>query len=126
MIHLDTNFLVRLLIAKSDEAALVDRWLVLGKPLAASAVVWSEFLNGPVTSAEVIYVESVLESRIIPFGKSEAALAADLFNKAGRRRGSRFDCLIGATAISNQAEFATSNESDFKALVPFGLNLVKK
>jgi predicted nucleic acid-binding protein len=45
MIHLDTNFLVRLLIAKSDEAVLVDRWLALGKPLAASAIVWSEFLK---------------------------------------------------------------------------------
>jgi predicted nucleic acid-binding protein len=126
MIHLDTNYLVRLLIAKSKEAVLVDRWLVLGKPQAASAIVWSEFLNGRVTPAEVNYVESVLESRIIPFGKPEAALASDLFNKTGRRRGSRFDCLIGATAISNQAEFATSNESDFKPLVSFGLKLIKK
>jgi predicted nucleic acid-binding protein len=126
MIHLDTNYLIRLLIANSTEAAAVDRWLLLGQPLGASAIVWSEFLNGPVNPAEVNYVESVLESRIIAFGRPEAILASDLFNKTGRRRGSRFDCLIGATAILNQAEFATANGSDFKSFVPFGLKLAKK
>ena len=126
MIHLDTNYLIRLLIANSAEAIGVDRWLILGHPLAACSVVWSEFLNGPVTPAEVSYVESVLESRIISFGKLEAILAAELFNKTGRRRGSRFDCLIGATAILNQAEFATSNESDFRPFVPLGLTFAKK
>ena len=126
MIHLDTNYLIRLLIANSSEAVAVDRWLLLSQPLAASAIVWSEFLNGPVKPAEVNYVESVLESRIIVFSKPEAILASDLFNKTGRRRGSRFDCLIGATAILNQAELATANESDFKPFVPFGLKLAKK
>lgn len=103
MIHLDTNYLIRLLVANSAEAVRVDRWLILGHPLAASAIVWSEFLNGPVTPAEVNYVEAVIESRIMSFGKAEAALASELFNKTGRRRGSRFDCLIGATAVLNQA-----------------------
>lgn len=126
MIHLDTNYLIRLLIAKSAEAVLVDRWLTSGQSLAASAIVWSEFLNGPVTPSEVAYVESILESRIIPFGKSEATLASDLFNKTGRRRGSRFDCLIGAVAILSQAEFATANENDFKPFASFGLNLIQK
>jgi len=46
-----------------------------------------------------------------------------LFNKPGRRRGSRFDCLIAATAILAQAEVATVNQSDFKVFVPHGLKL---
>jgi predicted nucleic acid-binding protein len=46
-----------------------------------------------------------------------------LFNKTGRRRGSRFDCLIAATAILDQAEVATVNETDFKVFVPHGLKL---
>jgi hypothetical protein len=34
---------------------------------------------------------------------------AELFNKTGRRPGSRFDCLIAATAMLAQAEIATVN-----------------
>ena len=67
--------------------------------------------------------EAVLQSRILPFGQPEAVLAAELFNKTGRRRGSRFDCLIAATAIRAQAQVATVNQSDFIAFVPHGLKL---
>ena len=84
---------------------------------------WTEFLNGLVTGGETIQVEAVLQSRVVSFGKAEAVLAADLFNKTGRRRGSRFDCLIAATAILNQAKLATVNQSDFKAFAAHGLTL---
>ena len=124
MIHLDTNYLVRLLVPGSSQALAIDQWLLLGHSLATSAVAWSEFLNGPVTPVEISRVEAVLESRIIPFGRSEALMAANLFNQTGRRRGSRFDCLIAATAISNQAELATANLSDFKPFAQMGLKLV--
>lgn len=123
MIHLDTNYLVRLLIHGSAEAAAVDQWLAAGQSLATTAIAWSEFLNGPVTPQEISHVEAVLESRIIAFGKAEAIQAADLFNQTGRRRGSRFDCLIAAAAISSRAELATANQSDFKPYVAFGLKL---
>lgn len=124
MIHLDTNYLVRLLVAGSTESGLVDQWLASGQLLAASAVAWSEFLNGPATAIEVARVEAVIETRIIPFGRAEAAVAANLFNQTGRRRGSRFDCLIAATAVLNQAELATSNVADFKPFSALGLKLV--
>jgi predicted nucleic acid-binding protein len=62
-----------------------------------------------------------LQSRIIPFGRPEAVKAADLFNQTGRRRGSRFDCLIAATAMLAQADVATVNQSDFKLFVSLGL-----
>ena len=65
----------------------------------------------------------MLQSRIVSFGQPEAVLAAELFNKTGRRRGSRFDCLIAATAILAQAEMATVNQSDFKVFAPHGLKL---
>jgi predicted nucleic acid-binding protein len=99
MIHLDTNYLIGLLVKGSPEANHVDVWLTSGKAIAASAIAWTEFLNGPVTPLEVSRAEAVLQSRIIPFGRKEAALAAELFNQTGRRRASRFDCLVGATAI---------------------------
>ena len=101
----------------------MDGWLTAGESLAASDIVWTEFLNGPVTPLEVVRAEAVLQGRIIPFGRTEAALAAELFNKTGRRRGTRFDCLIAATAILSQAEIATVNQSDFKIFVPHGLKL---
>lgn len=123
MIHLDTNYLIGLLIQGSPQALDVDGWLAAGEALAASAIAWSEFLNGPVTPLEASRVESVLQSRILAFGRTEAVLAAELFNQTGRRRGSRFDCLIAATAILSKAEMATANQSDFKTFVPHGLRL---
>jgi len=121
MIHLDTNYLIGLLVRGSREAIEVDGWLANGEPLAASAIAWTEFLNGPVTPTEIGRAEAVLQSRIVPFASPEAVLAAELFNKTGRRRGSRFDWLVAATAILGQAEVATVNHSDFKPFTPHGL-----
>jgi predicted nucleic acid-binding protein len=123
MIHLDTNYLIGLLVRGSHEASEVDQWLAAGESLAASAIAWTEFLNGPVTASEARQVEMVLQSQIVSFGKAEATMAADLFNKTGRRRGSRFDCLIAATAIFNQSELATLNRADFKVFTSHGLKL---
>jgi predicted nucleic acid-binding protein len=123
MIHLDTNYLIGLLVKGSPQALEVDGWLAAGQPLAVGAIAWTEFLNGPVSSLEVTRAEAVLQSRIVPFGRPEAVLAADLFNRTGRRRGSRFDCLIAATAMLAQAEIATVNQSDFNAFTPHGLKL---
>ena len=61
MIHLDTNYLIGLLI-KGSQAGEVDRWLAAGQTLATSAIAWTEFLNGPVTSLEVSRVEAELYS----------------------------------------------------------------
>jgi predicted nucleic acid-binding protein len=123
MIHLDTNYLIGLLIKGSPQALEVDGWLAAGEPLAASAIVWTEFLNGPVTATEMSRAEAVLQSRIIPFGRAEAATAAELFNKTSRRRGSRFDCLVAATAAVARAEIATVNQADFKPFLAHGVNL---
>jgi len=121
MIHLDTNYLIGLLTKASPQASDVDGWLTAGQSLATSAIAWTEFLNGPVTPVEVTQVEAVLQSRIVAFGAREAALAADLFNRTGRKRGSRFDCLIAATAITAQAEVATANHADFNVFISHGL-----
>ncbi len=102
-----------------------DRWLVSGESLATSALAWSEFLNGPVNGTQVALVESVIGSRGVPFDGATAVVAAALFNKTGRRRGSRIDCLIGATAIRDQADLATENHKDFTPFVTYGLRLLR-
>ena len=124
MIHLDTNYLIGLAARGSSPAQNVDKSLAEGEPLAASALAWTEFLNGPVSADEIALVESVIEENLIPFEKRTAVLAAQLFNQGGRRRGSRFDCLIAATAILADAELATENKNDFVPFVPFGLKLI--
>ena len=68
MIHLDTNYLIGLLVKGSGQAMEVDGWLAAGEPLAASAIAWTEFLNGPVTPVELSRAEAVLQSGIVPFG----------------------------------------------------------
>jgi len=83
MIHLDTNYLIGLLVKGSPQAADVDGWLAAGPSLAASAIAWTEFLNGPVTPVEVSRVEAVLEGRIIPFGQPEAVLAVTCSTRPG-------------------------------------------
>ena len=124
MIHLDTNYLIGLAVRGSSPAQNVDKCLAAGEPLAASALAWTEFLNGPVSADEIALVESVIEGNLVAFEKSTAVLAAQLFNQAGRRRGSRFDCLIAATAILAGAQLATENTKDFTPFVPFGLKLI--
>jgi predicted nucleic acid-binding protein len=123
MIHLDTNYLIGLAVRGSSPAQNVDHWLVTGESLAASTLAWTEFLNGPVSADEIALVESVIEGRLVPFEKPTAVLAAQLFNQTGRRRGSRFDCLIAATAILAGAEFVTENRNDFTPFVSLGLKL---
>ena len=67
MIHLDTNYLIGLLVKGSPQALHVDAWLAAGQSLAAGAVAWTEFLNGPVSPLEVSRTEAVLQHDIRPW-----------------------------------------------------------
>src|SRR5580698_6170995 len=100
MIHLDTNLLIDLVTAGSPHIALIRRWLQEGEKLAASAIAWSEFLNGPHTKEQKDAVFAVLEQRVIDFTRDQAETASRLFHYTGRRRGSHADCMIAAAAMS--------------------------
>jgi len=64
MIHLDTNILIDIVTAHSPQVPLVREWLSEGRVLTASAVAWSEFLNGPHSHAQKDAVRAVLAGGI--------------------------------------------------------------
>jgi predicted nucleic acid-binding protein len=124
MIHLDTNLLIDLVTIGSPSFAVIRKWLENGEKLAVSAIAWSEFLNGPHTKLQKDAVHAILEGRIADFTAKEAEQASRLFHYTGRKRGSHFDCMIAACAMSKDVQVATRNISDFEKFVPYGLKLL--
>ncbi len=123
MIFLDTNFLVHLLVPSSKEAILVEEWFNAGETVAINLIVWAEFLCGPVTTTQEKAARNLFPDPEL-FDKSDAEKSAELFNLAGRRRGSMPDCMIAATCLREGASLATQNADDFRRFVPAGLKLI--
>ena len=123
MIHLDSNYLISGVKRTTPEASAIQQWLLNGEILACSTITWSEFLNGPVTPAQVATARAFLTGGCADFEEAHAERAADLFNRIGRLRRLKFDCLIAASAIVAGAELATGNATDFRLFVPHGLKL---
>ena len=122
MIHLDTSFLIGALAPGSQEDARLREWIGANEPLGMSTVAWAEFLCGPVDEA-ALSVASVVVGRQSPFTEEMAVIAARLFNGSGRRRGTKVDCMVAATALAEEAAVATSNPDDFRRFESFGLAL---
>ena len=123
MIHLDTNVLVDLATAGSLAGLSAKSWLEAGETLGTSAIAWSEFCNGPLSSAQKDAVFAVLGQQISDFTWREAENAARLFNLGGRRPGSHAHCMLAAAAMAAGATLATFNVADFSRFVPMGLSL---
>jgi predicted nucleic acid-binding protein len=121
--HLDTDFLIRSLLPGTPEDRLLKKWVRTRDPIAVSAIAWTEFLCGPLESAQTELLADVVGDPI-PYIGEDAALAARLFNRSGRRRGSLADCMIAATAIREDAVLATCNLADFRRLESHGLRIV--
>ena len=123
MIHLDTNFIIGLVSPVSPLKSRLSVWLNAGEKLATSSIAWSEFLTGPVSQQEVRDAATMIEGRIIVFGVREAELAANLYNRTERKRVTRTDCFVAATAIRARSSLATLNQKDFAPFVAAGLHL---
>ncbi|MBF6567928.1 MAG: type II toxin-antitoxin system VapC family toxin [Candidatus Binataceae bacterium] len=113
IIHLDTSFLIRALSANSAQDKQLREWIAEGVKLGMSAIGWSEFLCGPLDSGQLALAAAIV-GEPEPFVLEDSSRAAELFNRAGRRRGSLVDCMIAATAIRTGARLATANRADFK------------
>ncbi len=123
VVHIDTSFLIRALVAGSPESRALQRWVSAGAVLAVSTLVWCEFLCGPVDAeAEALALRVVRVQ--VPLGVGEATAAAGLFNETGRRRGSLSDCIVAATAMRSGARLATTDREDFRRFEAHGLELV--
>lgn len=123
MIHFDTNALIALPQWARQGHAVVKR-VARGEAAAVCALVWYEFLLGPLVDGEAELAHAFLGGRIEPVGAEDAALAAKLFNAAGRRRTLKTDALIAALAIRAEADFVTINVADFEPFIQHGLRLV--
>jgi predicted nucleic acid-binding protein len=123
MIHFDTNALVAL-PQWAREGNDVVRRVVAGEAAAVCAVVWYEFLLGPLAEDEAELAHAFIGGRVEPMTEQDADLGARLFNACGRRRNLKTDALIAATAIRSKADFVTVNVADFKPFVAHGLRLV--
>ena len=124
MIHLDTNVLIALADPGSNESQIVSEWVKRGEVLGISSVAWTEFLCGPVLLRQRQTAQAMLEQPE-PLTDDDAALAAYLFNKLGRRRGSLLDCMIAAIAIRSNAHLYTLNIEDFAPMEALGLSLYR-
>ena len=123
MIHLDTGFLISALRRGSAEDRRLREWLAQSQSIGISAVGWAEFLCGPVDVHDVELAARVLHEPV-PLLAPDAGMAAELFNLAGRRRGSLNDCMIAATALRAGASVATTNLTDFRRFTPAGLRVM--
>lgn len=123
MIHLDTSFLISALRPGSAEDRRLRAWSAAKERVAASAVAWAEFLCGPLSATHLDEADRIVGPRV-DFTGGDAALAARLFNDAGRRRGTLPDCMIAVVALGRGARVATADEADFRRFEAFGLELV--
>ncbi len=123
MIHLDTNFLIGALVGGSAADRQLRTWLAAGEPIGTSAIVWTEFLCGPLEEASIGFAARLIPNPE-PYTATDAAMAARLFNANGRRRGTLIDCMIAAIAIRTAAPLASFNQTDFRRFEAHGLTLV--
>lgn len=123
MKHLDTNVLIELTDNESINRPRIRRRIADGEKFACSAISWSEYCNGPFSEPQKQFLLQIIDQTIIPFDREQAELAADLFNKTGRKRSSKSDCMIAASAIHHNAPISTNNLKDFQNFIPHGLLL---
>ncbi len=124
MICLDTNYLIRGLIPATEEAVRITDWLEDEEPICIPAIVWYEFLCGPVSKEEIRLARAIATADVVVFGDAQGIEAAHLFNAVKRNRGLRVDAMIAGTAILAKARLATRNRADFEPFVAHGLHLI--
>ena len=108
MVHLDTNFLIEALKPNSPEQTQVLAWWSAPHDdVNVSVVVWAEFFSGPLTQTQEQTARNFFPTPK-PLLPIDAELAAQLFNKTGRRSRTLTDCMIAAVALRCQANLSSN------------------
>lgn len=123
MICLDTNVLIMGLVAGSGEANRILGWHDAGERFCAPAIVWYEFMCGPVDGEQIAAIRHLI-AEIVTFDDVLAEESARLFNAVGRLRHIRIDTMIAATAIAKGIPLATGNREHFAQFTAHGLRLM--
>lgn len=123
MIHLDTSILIDALTGPRRSATALRRFIEQGERVGFSTIVLYEWCRGPRRAAELEAQEALFPAdTAAAFGRTEAALAADLYHRVQRPRGREIDLAIAACAIAQDAALWTLNRADFTDVS--GLRLV--
>ena len=113
-VHLDTDFLVRAVMAAGSER---DRLLALAESdaeIGMSAIAWFEFARGPRSPEELALASLFIEDEdVVPWTAELANLAADTFRALGMPRRRANDIAIATTALACGAVLWTANGRDF-------------
>ncbi len=115
MIHLDTSLLVDALTGPRRSAGALRKTIERGERVTLSTLVLYEWRRGPRQPEELAAQEALFPNEsVVPFGRQEAVLAAELYRAIRRPRGREIDLAIAACALANEAEFWTLNPQDFR------------
>lgn len=114
MILLDTSVLVDSLTGPRRSARALRRAIAQGERVVLATLVLYEWLRGPRRPEELAAQEALFpRGSAIPFGPTEAATAAELYEKVSRARGRGIDLAIAACAIGADARLWTLHVVDF-------------
>lgn len=115
MIHLDTSLLVDALTGPRRSAGALRKTIERGERVTLSTLVLYEWRRGPRQPEELAAQEALFPNEsVVPFGRQEAVLAAELYRAIRRPRGREIDLAIAACALANEAEFWTLNPQGFR------------
>lgn len=115
MILIDTSALIDSLCGPRHSFRSLQTFIASGERVVLSAVVLYEWLRGPRALQELMDQEGLFpQKQVIPFGSSEASVAADLYRTVKNPRGREIDLAIAATCIVRDAALWTLNEADFR------------
>lgn len=122
MIFVDTSSLIDALCGERRSAPQLRRFVERGERLAIASIVLYEWLRGPRTATELEFQEQLFPSeQAVPFGTTEAIVAANVYRKIRSPRKREIDVAVAAVAIARDAALWTLNESDFRDIA--GLRL---
>ena len=114
MILLDTSALVDALTGLRRSGAALVEAARRGERLAFSTLVLYEWLRGPRREAELADQEALIPAAsALPFGTTEALIAARLYRALAQTRDRELDLGIAAVAIAHGASLWTLNTDDF-------------